>query len=92
MFMNPPFWCVGLLDQAYEQLKEAAYLYGRVCDDLDPEACNCNSLLAKVTFLQGKAAEVCSQLPSLSTSDSNDRVLADFKVFQLHFPVMDSCG
>ncbi|CAG08556.1 unnamed protein product, partial [Tetraodon nigroviridis] len=47
----------GLLDQAHEQLKEAVYLYGRVCDDLEPEACYCHSLLAKVAFLQGKAAE-----------------------------------
>ncbi|XP_038145965.1 clustered mitochondria protein homolog [Cyprinodon tularosa] len=54
----------GLLDQAHEQLKEAAYLYGRVCDDLDPEACYCNSLLAKVTYLRGKAAEVASCLYS----------------------------
>ncbi|MEQ2256265.1 hypothetical protein ILYODFUR_022538 [Ilyodon furcidens] len=60
----------GLLDQAHEQLKEAAYLYGRVCDDLDPEACYCNSLLAKVTFLQGKAAEARSvQLKSVVISE-----------------------
>lgn len=55
-------YCVGstagLLDQAHEHLKEAVYLYGRVCDDLHPEACYCHSLLAKVAFLQGKAAEV----------------------------------
>lgn len=51
----------GLLDQAHEQLKEAVYLYGRVCDDLEPEACYCHSLLAKVAFLQGKAAEVLLQ-------------------------------
>lgn len=49
----------GLLDQAHEHLKEAAYLYGRACDDLNPEACYCHSMLAKVAFLQGKAAEVC---------------------------------
>ena len=48
----------GLLDQAHEHLKEAVYLFGRVCDDLHPEACYCHSLLAKVSFLQGKAAEV----------------------------------
>uniref|UniRef100_A0A3B3V655 Clustered mitochondria protein homolog n=1 Tax=Poecilia latipinna TaxID=48699 RepID=A0A3B3V655_9TELE len=63
----------GLLDQAHEQLKEAAYLYGRVCDDLDPEACNCNSLLAKVTFLQGKAAEARSV--QLKTVVISERVL-----------------
>ncbi|XP_061624091.1 clustered mitochondria protein homolog isoform X1 [Phyllopteryx taeniolatus] len=50
----------GLLDQAYEQLKDAAYLFGRVCDDLHPEACYCHSLLAKLAFLQGKAAEARS--------------------------------
>lgn len=53
--------CAGLLDQAHEQLKEAVYLYGRVCDDLEPEACYCYSLLAKVAYLQGKAAEVLLQ-------------------------------
>ncbi|KAM4746327.1 LOW QUALITY PROTEIN: clustered mitochondria protein homolog [Anableps anableps] len=63
----------GLLDQAHEQLKEAAYLYGRVCDDLDPEACYCNSLLAKVTFLQGKAAEARSV--QLKTVVISERVL-----------------
>ena len=51
----------GLLDQAHERLKEAAYLFGRVCDDLHPEASYCHSLLAKVAFLQGKAAEVSQQ-------------------------------
>lgn len=51
----------GLLDQAHEQLKEAVYLYGRVCDDLEPEACYCHTLLAKVAFLQGKTAEVLLQ-------------------------------
>lgn len=51
----------GLLDQAHEHLKEAVYLYGRVCDDLHPEACHCHSLLARVAFLRGKTAEV-SQL------------------------------
>lgn len=50
----------GLLDQAHEHLKEAAYLFGRVCDDLYPEACYCHSMLAKVAFLQGKAAEARS--------------------------------
>uniref|UniRef100_A0A3B4B9Z3 Clu domain-containing protein n=1 Tax=Periophthalmus magnuspinnatus TaxID=409849 RepID=A0A3B4B9Z3_9GOBI len=43
----------GLLDQAYEQLKEATYLYGRVCDDLHPDACYCHSVLARVAFLKG---------------------------------------
>ncbi|XP_077377070.1 clustered mitochondria protein homolog isoform X2 [Festucalex cinctus] len=50
----------GLLDQAHEQLKDAAYLFGRVCDDLHPEACYCHSLLAKLAFLQGKIAEARS--------------------------------
>lgn len=50
----------GVLDQAHEHLKEAAYLFARVCDDLHPEACYCHSLLARVAFLQGKAAEVGS--------------------------------
>ncbi|XP_051524200.1 clustered mitochondria protein homolog isoform X2 [Myxocyprinus asiaticus] len=50
----------GLLEQAYEQLKEASYLFGRVCDDLHPEACHCLSLLAKVAYLQGHAAEARS--------------------------------
>lgn len=50
----------GLLDQAHEHLKEATYLFGRVCDDLHIEACYCHSLLAKVSFKQGKAAEVGS--------------------------------
>ena len=48
----------GLLDQAQERLKETSYLFGRVCDELHPEACYCLSMLAKVTFLQGQAAEV----------------------------------
>uniref|UniRef100_A0A674NJ73 Clustered mitochondria protein homolog n=1 Tax=Takifugu rubripes TaxID=31033 RepID=A0A674NJ73_TAKRU len=60
----------GLLNQALEQLKEAVYLYGRVCDDLQPEACHCHSLLAKATFLQGKAAEACSvQLKAVVISE-----------------------
>lgn len=54
-------WCylpiAGHLDQAYEQLKEATYLYSRVCEDLHHEACYCHSLLARVAFLKGKAAE-----------------------------------
>lgn len=49
---------IGLLEQAYEQLKEAAYLFGRVCDDLLPEACRCLSVLAKVAYVQGRPAEV----------------------------------
>ena len=60
------FPTAGLLDQAHENLKEAAYLYGRVCDDLHPEACFCHSLLAKVAFLQGKPAEVGSVPRNLS--------------------------
>uniref|UniRef100_A0A4W6G9E7 Si:ch211-166a6.5 n=1 Tax=Lates calcarifer TaxID=8187 RepID=A0A4W6G9E7_LATCA len=60
----------GLLDQAYEQLTEAAYLFGRVCDDLQPEACYCHSLLARVAFLQGKAAEARSvQLKAVVISE-----------------------
>ncbi|KAM7391868.1 hypothetical protein PAMP_022519 [Pampus punctatissimus] len=60
----------GLLDQAYERLKEAAYLFGRVCDDLHPEAGYCNSLLAKVAFTQGKAAEARSiQLKAVVISE-----------------------
>ncbi|XP_068422909.1 clustered mitochondria protein homolog [Clinocottus analis] len=50
----------GLLDQAHENLKEATYLFGRVCDDLHIEACYCHSLLAKVAFVQGKPAEARS--------------------------------
>lgn len=49
----------GQLDQAYEQLKEATYLFGRVCDDLNPEASMCLSTLARVAYLQGKHTEVC---------------------------------
>uniref|UniRef100_A0A3P9IQH1 Si:ch211-166a6.5 n=1 Tax=Oryzias latipes TaxID=8090 RepID=A0A3P9IQH1_ORYLA len=60
----------GLLEQAHEKLKEAAYLYGRVCDDLHPDACFCNSILAKVTFLQGKSAEARSvQLKAVVMSE-----------------------
>ncbi|KAA8592291.1 hypothetical protein FQN60_017746 [Etheostoma spectabile] len=60
----------GLLDQAHEHLKEAAYLFGRVCDDLHPEACYCHSLLAKVAFVQGKAAEARSvQLKAVVISE-----------------------
>ncbi|KAK7136340.1 hypothetical protein R3I94_014855 [Phoxinus phoxinus] len=50
----------GLLEQAYEQLKEAAYLFSRVCDDLHPEACQCLSLLAKVAYVQGHPTEARS--------------------------------
>ncbi|XP_020776568.1 clustered mitochondria protein homolog [Boleophthalmus pectinirostris] len=60
----------GLLDQAYEQLKEATYLYGRVCDDLHPEACYCHSVLARVAFLKGKSAEARSiQLKAVVISE-----------------------
>nr|XP_046243227.1 clustered mitochondria protein homolog [Scatophagus argus]XP_046243228.1 clustered mitochondria protein homolog [Scatophagus argus] len=60
----------GLLDQAHENLKEAVYLFGRVCDDLHPEACYCHSLLARVAFLQGKAAEARSvQLKAVVISE-----------------------
>ncbi|XP_046871275.1 clustered mitochondria protein homolog [Hypomesus transpacificus] len=50
----------GLLEPAYEHLKEASYLFGRVCDDLHPEACHCLSLMARVAYLQGQAAEARS--------------------------------
>ncbi|KAL2092562.1 hypothetical protein ACEWY4_012360 [Coilia grayii] len=50
----------GQLDRAYEQLKEASYLFGRVCDDLHPEACSCLSLLAKAAYLQGRPTEARS--------------------------------
>ncbi|XP_073766979.1 clustered mitochondria protein homolog [Danio rerio] len=50
----------GLLEKAYEQLKEASYLFSRVCDDLHPEACHCLSLLAKVAYVQGHPAEARS--------------------------------
>ncbi|XP_062398969.1 clustered mitochondria protein homolog [Sardina pilchardus] len=50
----------GQLDRGYEQLKEAAYLFGRVCDDLHPEACSCLSLLAKAAYLQGRPVEARS--------------------------------
>ncbi|XP_070760676.1 clustered mitochondria protein homolog [Enoplosus armatus] len=60
----------GLLDQAHEHLKEAVYLFGRVCDDLHPEACYCHNLLAKVAFLQGKTAEARSvQLKAVVISE-----------------------
>ncbi|KAF7695207.1 clustered mitochondria protein homolog [Silurus meridionalis] len=50
----------GLLEKAYEQLKEAAYLFGRVCDSLHPEACHCLSLLAKMAYVQNHPAEARS--------------------------------
>uniref|UniRef100_UPI0037E98104 clustered mitochondria protein homolog n=1 Tax=Semicossyphus pulcher TaxID=241346 RepID=UPI0037E98104 len=60
----------GLLDQAHERLKEAAYLFGRVCDNLHPDACYCHSVLAKVAYLQGKAAEARSvQLTAVVISE-----------------------
>ncbi|XP_074494222.1 clustered mitochondria protein homolog [Sebastes fasciatus] len=60
----------GLLDQAHEHLKEATYLFGRVCDDLHPEACYCYSMLAKVAYMQGKAAEARSaQLKAVVISE-----------------------
>ncbi|XP_072244123.1 clustered mitochondria protein homolog [Leuresthes tenuis] len=60
----------GLLDQAHEHLKEAVYLFGRVCDDLHAEACHCHSLLAKVAYLQGKTAEARSiQLKAVVISE-----------------------
>lgn len=60
----------GLLDQGHEQLKEAAYLFSRVSDDLHPESCHCYSLLAKVAYLQGKTAEARSaQLKAVVISE-----------------------
>ncbi|XP_064152391.1 clustered mitochondria protein homolog isoform X1 [Anguilla rostrata] len=50
----------GNLQQAYEQLKEAAYMYTRVCDDLHPEACSCLSSLARLAYLQGHSGEARS--------------------------------
>ncbi|TRY60548.1 hypothetical protein DNTS_026965 [Danionella cerebrum] len=50
----------GLLEKAYDQLKEASYLFTRVCDDLHPEACRCLSLLAKAAYVQGRPAEARS--------------------------------
>ncbi|CAJ1068847.1 clustered mitochondria protein homolog isoform X2 [Xyrichtys novacula] len=60
----------GHLDQAHGHLKEAVYLFGRVCDNLHPEACHCHSMLAKVTYLQGKPAEARSlQLTAVVISE-----------------------
>ncbi|KAM8866783.1 clustered mitochondria protein homolog [Synchiropus picturatus] len=60
----------GLLDQAHEHLKEAGYLFSRVCDDLHPEASYCHTLMAKVAFLQGKLAEARSvQLKAVVISE-----------------------
>ncbi|KAK5871401.1 hypothetical protein PBY51_004285 [Eleginops maclovinus] len=60
----------GLLDQAHEKLKEATYFFGRVCDDLNPESCFCHTLLAKVAYVQGKAAEARSvQLKAVVISE-----------------------
>ncbi|XP_063051703.1 clustered mitochondria protein homolog [Engraulis encrasicolus] len=50
----------GQLDRAYDQLKEASYLFGRVCDDLHPEACSCLALMAKAAYLQGHPTEARS--------------------------------
>uniref|UniRef100_A0A8B9KFH0 Clustered mitochondria protein homolog n=1 Tax=Astyanax mexicanus TaxID=7994 RepID=A0A8B9KFH0_ASTMX len=66
----------GLLEQAYDQLKEAAYLFGRVCDDLHPEACSCLSMLARVAYLQGHPAEV---------SDVSNFQIGHFLIFHLLF-------
>ncbi len=72
-----PVLSVGLLEQAYEQLKEASYLFGRVCDDLHPEACHCLSQLAKVAYIQGHPAEVClCALSRVSCCTVNKRELA----------------
>ncbi|KAL0979313.1 hypothetical protein UPYG_G00183520 [Umbra pygmaea] len=60
----------GVMDQAYERLKEAVYLFGRVCDDLSPEACSCLSLTARLAFLRGLAAEARSvQLRAVAISE-----------------------
>lgn len=60
----------GLLDQAHERLKEAVYMFGRVCDNLHRDACYCHSMLAKVTYLLGKPAEARSiQLTAVVISE-----------------------
>ncbi|KAL4646532.1 hypothetical protein GN956_G10055 [Arapaima gigas] len=60
----------GQMYRAYEQLKEAAYLFGRVCDDLHPEACACLSSLARLAYLHGNSAEARSlQLKAVVVSE-----------------------
>ncbi|KAG7481055.1 hypothetical protein MATL_G00062720 [Megalops atlanticus] len=60
----------GHLEQAYEQLKQAAYMFGRVCDDLHPEACACLSTLARLAYLKGCSAEARSmQLKAVVISE-----------------------
>ena len=56
--VTAPFLLTGNLQQAYDQLKEAAYMYSRMCDDLHPEACACLSSLARLAYLQTRSAEV----------------------------------
>ncbi|KAI1900610.1 hypothetical protein AGOR_G00051700 [Albula goreensis] len=50
----------GHTQQAYDQLKEASYMFTRVCDDLHPDACACLSSLAQLAYLQGRSAEARS--------------------------------
>ncbi|KAJ8263508.1 hypothetical protein COCON_G00159650 [Conger conger] len=50
----------GNLQQAYDQLKEVAYMYTRMCDDLHPEACACLSSLARLAYLLGRSGEARS--------------------------------
>ncbi|KAM6964945.1 clustered mitochondria protein homolog [Aplochiton taeniatus] len=60
----------GLLEQAHDRLKEAAYLFNRVCDDLQPQACYCLSVLAKVAYLRGYPLEARSiQLKAVVVSE-----------------------
>ncbi|CAB1319864.1 unnamed protein product [Coregonus sp. 'balchen'] len=60
----------GMMEQAYERLKEAAYLFGRVSDDLNAEACSCLSLMARVAYLQGQPTEARSvQLKAVVISE-----------------------
>lgn len=60
----------GMMEQAYVRLKEAAYLFGRVCDDLNAEACSCLSLMARVAYLQGQPTEARSvQLKAVVISE-----------------------
>ncbi|CAB1321192.1 unnamed protein product [Coregonus sp. 'balchen'] len=54
----------GVMDQVYEYLKEAAYLLGCVCDNLNPEGGSCLSLMARVAYLRGQQcpAQGCETL------------------------------
>lgn len=71
MFSRPP----GMMEQAYVRLKEAAYLFGRVCDDLNAEACSCLSLMARVAYLQGQPTEVYTHTPQIMASNVKHRIV-----------------